>query len=149
MGRSSQPPSPPWTQRETALPTAFPAQPGWGWPRGTFDLRWSVRWTMTPCRRALLFVGLPTCLPPSEVDPLTRRLSSHWPPNCNPAPNPAFCSRPGIAWNLISDSPSHHQAPGCAGHSLLFNGSCQVNTYHCVGTFVTVPTATPITEHLL
>ena len=71
---------PVWIQRETAFPTASPAQPRCCWPREMFTPRSSARWPASPCRGALLSMGLPTCPRPSEVDAPHVNSSPHLPP---------------------------------------------------------------------
>ena len=88
---SSQPPKPAWTQRTTTFPTASTAQPRCCWPREMFTPRSSARWPTSPCRGALLSVGLPTCPRPSEVDVPYVSPSPHLPPK-----TPAYSSFPPV-----------------------------------------------------
>ena len=121
MTVSSQPPRPVWIQRETAFPTASPAQPRCCWPRGMFTPRSSARWPISPCRGALLSMGLPTCLRLSKVDAPHVSSSPHLPPRPRLAPpHLFFCSGPWVAWNLLPDIPAQHQASSWAIHSPLW-----------------------------
>lgn len=90
IAMSSQPPRPAWIQRETAFPTASPAQPRCCWPRGRFTPRSSARWPMSPYRGALLSTGLPTCLRLSKVDAPHVSSSPHLSPRPQLAPPTCF-----------------------------------------------------------
>ena len=146
---SSQPPRPAWTQSTTTFPTASTVQPKCCWPRETFTPRSSARWPTSPCRGALLSVGLPTCPRPSEVDAPHVIPSTYLPPRPQPAPSPWFLFQ---ALNCL-ESVSWQSCPVTrllAGHLLLFSwqlpGGCLSCAKHCANS---LPIASSTAEHLL
>ena len=64
-------------------------------PRGMFTPRSSARWPISPCRGALLSMGLPTCLRLSKVDAPHVSSSAHLPPRPQLAPPTCFFA-PGL-----------------------------------------------------
>ena len=128
---SCQPPRPAWTQRTTTFPTASTAQPKCCWPQEMFTPRSSARWPTSPCRGALLSVGLPTCPRPSEVDVPYVSPSPHLPPK-----TPAYSSSPPVCSSslpfasglelpeiyfltVLSNLALLETAPRRVGHSIL------------------------------